>query len=235
MRMSNIHGAVSKVSQNTDWGATTIDLQNKKGSITIFLDLASLRHGIEPLRLIFSVLRAYNNGIHLKKDPAIWRQNIHDGTNFNPTVPSTRFPWGSLISGTGTFDVPTISFLIFISNPLTITPLGTNEAQFGKEKYHRFNRRTSCQNTEGWEDRLWWNLTLQCSKPRIESSLTDSCVSSGLVFWEGTERLANRGDHLDNEGRQEWMHLNTGTSLSFSLLGKVNSKCINKKRCHEAF
>jgi len=33
---------------------------------------------------------------------------------------------------------------------------------------------------------------LKCAKPRIErDSLADLCASSGLVFCEGTKRLAN--------------------------------------------
>jgi len=36
------------------------------------------------------------------------------------------------------------------------------------------------------------------------SSLADSCVSSGLVFWNSTEILANWGDHPHTQkGRQE--------------------------------
>jgi len=36
---------------------------------------------------------------------------------------------------------------------------------------------------------------LKCPKPWIVGSLADSCVSSGLVFWEITERLKYWGDH----------------------------------------
>jgi len=36
------------------------------------------------------------------------------------------------------------------------------------------------------------------------SSLTNSCVSCGLMLWKCTESLANCGDHLHTqEGRQE--------------------------------
>jgi len=36
---------------------------------------------------------------------------------------------------------------------------------------------------------------LKCSKPWSRSSLADSCMSNGLVFWKSTERLAKWGDH----------------------------------------
>jgi len=56
----------------------------KKGTNDlIFEDFASLRRGTEPLRVILTVLWAYNNGIKLQKIPAIRRKTINDGTDIS--------------------------------------------------------------------------------------------------------------------------------------------------------
>jgi len=56
-------------------------------------------------------------------------------------------------------------------------------------------------------------------------------VSSGLVFWEGTERLANYGNHPHTQtGRRDWTYYRA--SLSIALLEKRMSSAV-KKRCLE--
>ena len=54
---------------------------------------------------------------------------------------------------------------------------------------------------------FWWSPTCNAQSLEQRSSSTDSCVSCGLVFWKGTERLVNWGHHpFTQKGRQEWMH-----------------------------
>jgi len=61
-------------------------------------------------------------------------------------------------------------------------------------KYHRCSRSPpSCQIIVGC--RLQWHATGNAQSLEERSSLTYSCVSSGMVFLKGTERLANWGGH----------------------------------------
>ena len=66
----------------------------------------------------------------------------------------------------------------------------------GRKCYHCNWSPSCCQSIEAWEGcRLRWNPTWNAQSLESRRSLTDSCVLGGLVFWNGTERLANCGDH----------------------------------------
>jgi len=41
---------------------------------------------------------------------------------------------------------------------------------------------------------------------RTPNGLADSCVTSVMAFWKGTERLANWSSSYTKRERQEWMH-----------------------------
>ena len=51
----------------------------------------------------------------------------------------------------------------------------------------------SCKNIKGC--RLWRNPSWSAQNLEARSSLAASCVSSDLLFWKDSERLANWGDH----------------------------------------
>jgi len=69
-------------------------------------------------------------------------------------------------------------------------------------KYHHCSRNLpSCQNSD--DCRLRWNPTWNAQS--VES-IELTRVSSSLVFWKGTERLVNWGDHYLAQVRQERMH-----------------------------
>ena len=64
-----------------------------------------------------------------------------------------------------------------------------------------------------------------------DSSVAGVCVSGGLVFWKGTRRLVNWGDHPQTQKwRQEWMQQPPEQFLVVT--GKVNAKCL-EKRCRK--
>jgi len=71
------------------------------------------------------------------------------------------------------------------------------------------------------------DLTKTAEKDILEprSSLTDSCMSGGLVFWQGTERLENWGDHPHHKKGGE-NHISL-----LSLTGKVRANAL--KKCRE--
>ena len=77
-----------------------------------------------------------------------------------------------------------------------------------------------CQNTESWKRcRLWWNPKWNAQSLESRSSLADSRVSSGLVFWESTKRLANWGDHAyTQEWKQERNHFRNTPKTSLCML-----------------
>jgi len=78
-------------------------------------------------------------------------------------------------------------------NPVTTTPSDTKEVQLQKE-----NAITAAEAflavklLKAVKDVM--KSDLKCSKFESRSSLANSCVSCGLVFLEGVERLTNRGD-----------------------------------------
>jgi len=91
-------------------------------------------------------------------------------------------------------------------NLVITTPPSIQEVHLGEENTI-IRELPSCQNTDGWERcRLQWNSTWNAHSLKSRSYLADSCVSSGLVFCLGTERLANWRDHPHTQERQERMH-----------------------------
>ena len=95
-----------------------------------------------------------------------------------------------LINGSTLPDGESSSKIFWTSHYRTI---GHTGGTFKVGKYHHcIGRLPGCQNTEGWDDcGLWWNTTWNAQNLEQRSTLAYSCVSSGLVFWKGTERLAN--------------------------------------------
>ena len=84
--MLSPYRAVAKIPQsaqlggNVNWLTFLSVATQKKTQRPYFRGHASLHHGAEPLRLILTVLRAYNNGIQLQKVPVTWRKITNDRT-----------------------------------------------------------------------------------------------------------------------------------------------------------
>ena len=106
----------------------------------------------------------------------------------------------------------------------------TRDAFEGGNDHHCSWSPPTCQNTEGWEGcRLRRNPTWNSQSFESRSSLAESCVLSGLVFWKCTERLEIWGDHpIHKKGaRSECSYYRSICLLSPS--GKVYAKCLEER------